>query len=166
MISVATELGSNALLHTASGNGSWFAVGITWQEPVVRVGVTDGGSPAEPRVIEDPDGENGRGLFLVQGLSLRTGVAGDRHSRLVWAEVAWDCPPPAFTAPADGDEAAIREDEAALAHRFVGVPSWFGRATAGVVGAAQPDRAGDRSNSAGIGRVAGPVTEGPTHTPA
>jgi hypothetical protein len=129
VISVATELGSNALRHTASGDGGWFAVEITWQEPVVRVGVADGGSPAEPRVIEDPDGEHGRGLLLVRGLSLRTGVTGDRHARLVWAEVAWDGPSPALVALAGWDETAIREDEAALARRFAGVPVWFGRAT-------------------------------------
>jgi Histidine kinase-like ATPase domain len=129
VISVATELGSNALRHTASGDGGWFAVEVTWQEPVVRVGVTDGGGPAEPRVIDDPDGEHGRGLLLVQGLSLRTGVTGDQHGRLVWAEITWNGPPPGFVALADWDEAAIREDEAALARRFAGVPAWFGRAT-------------------------------------
>jgi hypothetical protein len=129
VISVATELGSNALRHTASGDGGWFAVEISYHDSVVRVGVADGGGPTEPRVIEDPDGEHGRGLWLVQGLSLRTGVTGDRHGRLVWAEVVWDGPHPAFAAPADWDEATIREDEAALARRFAGVPAWFGRAT-------------------------------------
>jgi hypothetical protein len=129
VISVATELASNALRHTASGDGGWFAVEITWQESAVRIGVTDGGAPAEPHVIENPDDEHGRGLLLVRGLSLRTGVTGDQHGRLVWAEVAWDGPPPAFVADANGDEATIREDEAALAHRFAGVPAWFGRST-------------------------------------
>lgn len=127
--SVATELGSNALIHTASSDGGRFAVEISYHNSVVRVGVADGGGPVEPRVIEDPDGEHGRGLLLVQGLSLRTGVTGDRHGRLVWAEVAWDGPLPALAAPVGWDEAAIREDEAALAHRFAGVPAWFGRAT-------------------------------------
>jgi hypothetical protein len=80
-------------------------------------------------MIEDPDGEHGRGLLLVQGLSLRTGVTGGRDGRFVWAEVAWDGPPPAFAALQDWDEAAILEDEAALARRFAGVPAWFGRST-------------------------------------
>jgi hypothetical protein len=129
VISVATELAGNALRHTASGDRGLFAVEITWQEPVVRIGVTDGGGPAEPHVIENPDGEHGRGLLLVQGLSLRTGVTGDRHGRSVWAEVAWDGPPPTFPALAVWDEATIRADEAALARRFAGVPAWFGRST-------------------------------------
>jgi serine/threonine-protein kinase RsbW len=128
-ISVATELASNALRHTTSGNGGLFAVEITWHESVVRVGVADGGGPAEPHVIEDPDGEHGRGLLLVRGLSQRTGVAGARHGRHVWADIAWDGPRPAFVAPADLDEAAIRDGEAALARCFAGVPAWFGRST-------------------------------------
>lgn len=130
VLSVATELASNALLHTASGNGGWFAVEVTWLESAVRVGVADGGGPAEPHVIEDPGGEHGRGLLLVHGLSLRTGVTGDRNGRLVWADVAWDGPHPTVSpAPLGLDEAAIRDGEAALARRFAGVPAWFGRST-------------------------------------
>jgi serine/threonine-protein kinase RsbW len=160
VISVATELASNALRHTESGNGGLFAVEITWQEPAVRIGVADGGGPAEPHVIEDPDGEHGRGLLLVRGLSLRTGVTGDRHGRLVWADVAWDGPLlPSSPAPAGLDEAAIRDGEASLARRFAGVPAWFGPFHPGVVGAGQPDRAGHRPDGAGTGRPAGPVTE-------
>jgi hypothetical protein len=129
-ISVATELGSNALLHTASGRGGWFAVEVTRHQSFIRIAVTDRGSPAEPRVIEDPDGEHGRGLLLVRGLSARTGVTGDRRSRAVWAEIAWDDPDTASLAISPGPtEAEIREGEAALARRFAGVPAWFGRAT-------------------------------------
>jgi hypothetical protein len=130
VISVATELASNALRHTSSGNGGLFAVEITWQQRAVRIGVADSGGPAEPHVIEGPDSEHGRGLLLVQGLSLRTGVTGDRHGRLVWADVAWDGPHlPSSPAPAGLDEAAIRDGEASLARRFAGVPTWFGRST-------------------------------------
>ena len=129
VISVATELGSNALRHTASGRGGWFAVEITWHQSVVRVAVADGGGPAEPHVIDDPDAEHGRGLLLVRGLSARTGVTGDHRGRLVWAEVAWDAPDAATGASPDSYEAAIRDGQAALARRFAGVPAWFGRST-------------------------------------
>src|SRR5690242_11512328 len=64
VISVATELASNALLHTESGRGGWFAVEVTWLDSAMRVRVADGGGPGEPHVIEDPDGERGRGLLL------------------------------------------------------------------------------------------------------
>jgi hypothetical protein len=130
VISVAAELGSNALQHTASGRGGFFAVEISWHQSVVRVAVADHGSPASPRVIEDPDGENGRGLLLVRALSVRTAFTGDAHGRTVWAEIAWDGPAPAASQGSeDQSDAAIRADQAALARSFAGVPSWFGRST-------------------------------------
>jgi serine/threonine-protein kinase RsbW len=93
VLSVATELGSNAVRHTASGRGGWFAVEVTWLESVLRVTVADCGGPAEPCLVDDPDGERGRGLLLVRGLSLRTGVRGDQRGRLVWADCAYGRPP-------------------------------------------------------------------------
>jgi histidine kinase-like protein len=130
VVSVATELSSNAILHTASGRGGWFAVELTWCQFTVRVAVADHGGQAEPHVIEDPDGEHGRGLLLVHGLSARTGVTGNERGRTVWAEIAWDGPPrDAGLASVGPGEVEIREDTAALARRFAGVPVWFGRAT-------------------------------------
>ncbi len=131
VFSVATELGSNGLEHTASGKpGGWFAVEITWHPKDVLVAVADCGGSAEPRVIDDLDGERGRGLLLVQGLSVRTGWTGDGRGRLVWARIAWPDPNPAVLDPSeDGYQAAVREGEAALARRFAGVPAWFGRST-------------------------------------
>ena len=73
VISVATELGGNALQHTASGDGGFFAAEISWHQSAVRVAVADHGGPATPRVVEDPDGENGRGLLLVETFSTRWG---------------------------------------------------------------------------------------------
>jgi hypothetical protein len=89
VISVASELASNAVQHTASGRGGWFAVEVAWPGPVVRVAVADGGAPDGPRAIDDPDSEHGRGLLVVAGLSARTGVCGDSRGRLVWADVPW-----------------------------------------------------------------------------
>jgi anti-sigma regulatory factor (Ser/Thr protein kinase) len=86
---IATELGTNAILHTASGRGGSFAVEIEWHQQVVRVSVTDGGAPTEPRLIADLTAETGRGLRLVQILSVDTGVYGDHRGRLVWADVPW-----------------------------------------------------------------------------
>src|ERR1019366_6106722 len=51
---VANELGTNAVVHTASGHGGWFAVEITWHRAVVRVAVADCGAPGGPRMIDDP----------------------------------------------------------------------------------------------------------------
>jgi serine/threonine-protein kinase RsbW len=94
VLCVATELGSNAVRHTASGRGGWFSVEVTWLESALRVAVADCGGAAEPHVHQDPDGERGRGLLLVRGLSLRTGVRGDRRGRLVWADCAYGRPSP------------------------------------------------------------------------
>jgi hypothetical protein len=77
VISVATELGSNALLHTASGRDGVFAVEITCSPSIVPIAVADCGGPAEPRIIEEADGEYGRGLLLVlqQRAVMASGVA-------------------------------------------------------------------------------------------
>lgn len=125
---VATELACNTIKHTATGRGGGFSVEIWWLESVIRVAVGDDGGPTEPQVIEDPEAEHGRGLLLVRGLSVRTGVYGDHRGRRVWADVRWDTSPLALTA-ADPSEAAIRDGEAALARRFPGIPAWFGRST-------------------------------------
>ena len=136
VLTVANELASNAIQHTASGRGSLFAVEIIRYPSMVQVTVADRGGPAEPHVIEDPDGERGRGLLLVRELSVRTGVAGGRQGRLVWAQVAWATPDPAEPGSpaepwpsADSCQAAIRAGEAALARRFAGPPAWFWRST-------------------------------------
>ena len=130
VVAVANELSSNAIRHTASGQGGWFAVEVTWYETVVRVAVADSGSPDVPVVINDPAGENGRGLLLVRELSVRTGMSGDRSGRLLWADIAWDDPSAtARTIVQDPYESVIRDGQATLADRFAGVPTWFGRET-------------------------------------
>jgi hypothetical protein len=126
---VATELSTNALRHTTSGQHG-FTVEITWYSQVVRIAVEDGGATEGPRVIDDPAGEHGRGLLLVKGLSARMGVCGDHRGRLVWADVPWNEVAAAGPAsPGVRYEAAIHDGEAALARRFVGVSAWFGRST-------------------------------------
>jgi serine/threonine-protein kinase RsbW len=127
---VASELGGNAIKHTASGRGGWFAVEVTWLGTVVRIAVADSGGPAEPHVIEDLAAEYGRGLLLVRGMSARTGWCGDHRGRLSWADVPWvDVGADAATPRLDAYETAIRDGESALARRFAGIPAWFGRAT-------------------------------------
>ena len=61
LISVAVELGTNAIQHTASGDL--------------------GGSG-------DGDSDRGRGLLIVRALSVASGVCGNPSGRTVWAEVA------------------------------------------------------------------------------
>jgi Histidine kinase-like ATPase domain len=128
VISVAVELSTNAIRHTTS-RGRWFVVEVSWHPPAVRVAVADYGGDSEPRVIDDLAAEHGRGLLLVRGLSLRTGVVGDRGGRLIWADIAWKEDAAPIAPSEDPYEAMIREGQAALARSYAGTPAWFGRAT-------------------------------------
>lgn len=88
-MSVAVELGTNAVRHTASGSGGQFVVEVTWWMQIVRVAVYDDGSPDSPRVTEDLLCEVGRGLLMVNTLSVRMGVDGNAQGRMVWADILW-----------------------------------------------------------------------------
>ena len=127
---VACELVTNGVQHTASGRGGWIVVEITWQASLIRVAVADQGAPGEPRPVDDPGGERGRGLRLVAGLSARWSVSGDDRGRLVCADVPWSGPGASMPAGfGEGYEAALRDGAAQLACRHAGTTAWFGRAT-------------------------------------
>jgi len=91
IITIAAELATNAVKHTASGRGGWFTVEVSWHTAAVRIAVADQGATSGPRLTGDLDplAESGRGLQVVSGLSACAGVAGGRDGRLVWAEVPW-----------------------------------------------------------------------------
>ncbi|REE96307.1 ATP-binding protein [Thermomonospora umbrina] len=76
---IAAEIGTNAILHTASGAEGgclWLAVCVT-RDRVCLEFTDDGGSSTVPNVNAHPD-ENGRGLRLVKALSCAWGW--DRHA--------------------------------------------------------------------------------------
>src|ERR1700761_3723101 len=85
VLSVATELASNAIKHTRSGQNGTFEVEIIHAQKTVRVTVVDAGAEGAPRIIDDPDGETGRGLLLVSALSVDTGISGNCDGRSIWA---------------------------------------------------------------------------------
>jgi serine/threonine-protein kinase RsbW len=119
---VATELGTNAVRHTATGHGGCFAVEIIWHQQLVRVAVTDGGAPDGPQMINDPLAVHGRGLRIVQGMSARTGVCGDHRGRLVWADIPWPGAVGVDTAsPPELDEATSRDPAASPDRRANGM---------------------------------------------
>jgi serine/threonine-protein kinase RsbW len=128
VVAVASELAGNAVRHTASRDaGGTFLAAVSWQPGVVRVAVADGGGATTPRIISDPDGEDGRGLMVVAALSIRTGVSGDARGRAVWADILWDGEgPPLFP---DGLCAAICDGRAMLKRWFPGSITWFGMQT-------------------------------------
>jgi serine/threonine-protein kinase RsbW len=131
VVSVTNELAGNAVLHSNSGRGGCFAVEVTWHALLVQVAVADSGAEAGPHVIDDPLMENGRGLRMVQELSVRTGVSGGRHGRVVWATLLWDGKstpaPPGF--PTTAYESAVRQSETDLAQKFPDALIWYGPRT-------------------------------------
>lgn len=130
VLCIATELGANAILHTASGRGGHFVLEVIRQKSSVRVAVEDSGAADAPQVIDDPEGEQGRGLLVVQGLSARFGALGDHRGRTVWAEVPWDdADTTTFASPQDLRDAVIHDGLAGLASRFADIPTWFGQFT-------------------------------------
>jgi serine/threonine-protein kinase RsbW len=108
LVTCVSELCTNAISHTRSGDGGVFTVEVIRpRNGVACVAVTDAGGSGEPRVrpasrrfgglLEYPDdvsdlAEGGRGLALVAALSSRWGycAAGPAQAgRTVWAEATW-----------------------------------------------------------------------------
>lgn len=106
MLRDSFELGTNAIRHTASGRpGGSFAAVITCRFDVLTIAIADQGGPWEPLVIDNPDGESGRGLMIVRGLAAQVGMRGDYRGRVIWAEVRGE---------AVVEESAVTKSELAL----------------------------------------------------
>jgi len=109
-----SEFCTNAIMHTASGNGGVFTVEVDCpRDGVARVAVTDEGArttPATPTARATPSptdsaapakpsvpaagaldlmAEGGRGLALVAACTSRWGYADAYPGRTVWAEACW-----------------------------------------------------------------------------
>jgi serine/threonine-protein kinase RsbW len=91
VVVMVSEIASNAVRHTASGDNGWFDLTVTASGHTARVEIADRGSSSEPRIPED-GGESGvltgsRGLRIVDALADRWGSRGDELGRVVWFEV-------------------------------------------------------------------------------
>lgn len=84
---LASELTSNAVLHSDSRDGGPIRLTLTEHDHTIRLTVTDAGSSTSPRVRWDPCAENGRGLLLVQEIADAWGVVDEGVGRTVWCEV-------------------------------------------------------------------------------
>jgi anti-sigma regulatory factor (Ser/Thr protein kinase) len=85
---LVSEAATNAVLHSASGDGGSFAVEYAISDHVLRVEVHDGGSPTGPRRrVHDLESMTGRGLDLFDALSDRWGIDGGADSWTVWFEL-------------------------------------------------------------------------------
>jgi anti-sigma regulatory factor (Ser/Thr protein kinase) len=128
LVSCASELTANAVVHTASGAGGYFAVEVTCpRSGVARVAITDAGGPTEPAagspvdadvVDEDVDGlpVGGLGLALVAASASCWGYYDAGPGRTVWAEASWPVAvlaahrAPWAAAPGAGETGAARRD--------------------------------------------------------
>jgi anti-sigma regulatory factor (Ser/Thr protein kinase) len=90
VILLASEVATNAVIHTASGKGGTFTVIVQPGDRAVRVEVHDGGSETLPGIgSADDQAVSGRGLGFVEELATRWGHLGDQHGRVVWFELEW-----------------------------------------------------------------------------
>jgi anti-sigma regulatory factor (Ser/Thr protein kinase) len=85
-----SELATNAVRHTASGDGGKFEVIVQRWASLARVSVRDEGSAGMPTARSfDLVSESGRGLGLVAMVADRWGQSGDGAGRVVWFELSW-----------------------------------------------------------------------------
>jgi anti-sigma regulatory factor (Ser/Thr protein kinase) len=90
VILLASEVATNAIVHTASGKGGTFTVVVMLESGLVRVEVHDDGSEGAPDVgTPRTEQESGSGLYLVDVLATRWGHLGGRDGRVVWFEMDW-----------------------------------------------------------------------------
>lgn len=90
VILLASEVATNAIVHTASGEDGTFKVVVHALDGMVRVEVHDGGSETLPGIgSADDEAVSGRGLGFVEELATRWGHHGNRDGRVVWFEVDW-----------------------------------------------------------------------------
>ena len=82
-----SELATNAIMHTPSGDGGQITIGLVAAGGLVRAEVTnDGTMTAKPRIRRDTTAENGRGILIVDALADAWGVIKGSGTTTVWAE--------------------------------------------------------------------------------
>lgn len=88
---VVTELATNAVLHTTSGHpaGGTFHLTLTATPRSALITVTDtGGAHSIPQATRrGADDPHGRGLALVEALTHRLTIRGDKHGHTITAEL-------------------------------------------------------------------------------
>jgi serine/threonine-protein kinase RsbW len=99
LMTCVSELSTNAIEHTASGDGGFFTVEVLRpRDGVACVAVTDAGGqlPGEEPGVPGPGArgafaEGGRGIALVAALTSRWGYCsgGPGSGLTVWAEATW-----------------------------------------------------------------------------
>ena len=82
-----SELATNAIMHTPSGDGGQLTIGILARGYGVRAEVTnDGTMVTKPCVRRDFDAESGRGILIIEALADSWGVIEQSGTTTVWVE--------------------------------------------------------------------------------
>jgi anti-sigma regulatory factor (Ser/Thr protein kinase) len=82
-----SELATNAIMHTRSGDGGQITIGLLAYGEAVRAEVTnDGTMPGKPRIRRDSEAESGRGILIIDALADSWGVREHAGRTTVWAE--------------------------------------------------------------------------------
>ncbi|GGL25664.1 ATP-binding protein [Planomonospora parontospora] len=85
---LTSEIVTNAVVHSRSGRGGAFVLGISCSVRGVRVSVQDEGSSSAPCVCHASDeATGGRGLPLLEALAHRWGLVRRAGSNRVWFEL-------------------------------------------------------------------------------
>ncbi|MEV6148865.1 ATP-binding protein [Nonomuraea sp. NPDC052129] len=85
---LTSELATNAILHSRSGEGGSFTVSVLAAGSLVRVLVRDGGSSGPPCACRtETQATSGRGLPLIETLSHRWGLVRENGATSVWFEL-------------------------------------------------------------------------------
>lgn len=93
---IVSELSTNAILHTASGQDcGTFHLALAVTPQAVALSVTDdGGTHAAPKIEhQDQDAEHGRGLSMVTALAHRVVIHDTHDGHTVTAELYTDTRP-------------------------------------------------------------------------
>ncbi|GAA3069753.1 ATP-binding protein [Streptosporangium carneum] len=85
---LTSEIATNAVIHSRSGDGGTFSVTVSGSAGVVRVSVRDEGSVEAPCVCHTSvDATGGRGLPLLEALAHRWGFEREAGTNRVWFEL-------------------------------------------------------------------------------
>lgn len=87
VVLVASELIGNAIRHASGGDRNAWVVSWTVEAGVVVISVEDPSHDLPVRRNPAPDAPSGRGLAIVETLSLDWGVEHTAHGKRVWAKV-------------------------------------------------------------------------------
>ncbi|MEV5747242.1 ATP-binding protein [Actinoallomurus sp. NPDC052308] len=83
--SCASELVTNAVVHTESGRGGHVSITVARDGDVLEVCVADDGAGGEvPHVRDEAFAENGRGIVIVTALAAEWGVEAERDGTTTW----------------------------------------------------------------------------------